>query len=170
MTMIAIAQAFGNISAAKSGQIAADSQNRIAKIQLKLNNEMRDIQKRDILTQGDIQAANIHAQTREIIGQQKVGFAGQGIDVDSDIAKQLRAEARENSQADAEAAKINAANKAWGIEIEKSDAIANTGYQNAARRNMADATLAEAGISGFANVAATAYKYESKSGKKTSKG
>lgn len=156
--MIAIAQAFGNISAAQEGKIAADTQNYIAKQQLKLNTALRNTQKRDIITQGDEQAANIHAQTRGIIGKQTAGFAGQGVDVNSEIAQQLKAEARENSQADAAAARMNAAKKAWGIDIEQADAEANTRYENMARSASASATLSEAGVSGFASVASAANK------------
>lgn len=170
MLTLAAIQAIGGLSAAKSGQIAADAQNKIADQQLKFNNEMREIQQREIIEAGDIEAANIGKATRRIIGQQKVGFAGQGVDVSSEVAQQLRDEARENAQEDAKTARMNAAKQAWGLEIESSDAIAQNQFNKSARTNIADATMVEAGVSGLVNVGMQAYKSYGKSSGSSKKG
>lgn len=140
------------ISGARDQQIAANAQNKIAGQQLKFNNEIRAIQQREIIDAGDQEANNINAATRGIIGQQKVGYAGQGVDVNSEVAIQLKEEARANAQADAKAAKSNAAKRAWGIEIESSDATAQNQFDSQARTNTADAMMVNAGVSGMMGI------------------
>lgn len=158
MTIMALAGFGMKLGEGIKGKWAAKAANEVAKENLRFNQEVREIQKRDILQAGERQAQNVEAATRGIIGQQRVGFAGQGVDVDSETAKHLEAEARENAQRDAEVARLNAAKRAWGIEVEGINQAQMVKQQMKARENMAQATLAQAAVSGI-DYATRAYSY-----------
>ena len=152
MMAIAVIKALAGISAAKDNEIATNTQNKIATMQTAFNNETRAIQRREITKAGDLQAANIGKATSGLIGAQKVGYAGQGVDVDSETAQILKDQAREDAQADMETSRMNSAKKAWGLDVESSDATSRTRIENKARMNMADAANMSAGVSGLAGI------------------
>lgn len=93
------------------------------KEQAKTNAMFMEIQKNEILKQGDNQAEQREEAVRGMLGRQKVDLAAQGIDIDSGTAADLQAETRRFGDEDIASIKNNAWKQAWGIEVEKKNML-----------------------------------------------
>lgn len=116
---IAAVSVVASTSAAQGQASAAKAQAEYQAKQARQNAELLEIQKREILTQGNDQAVDMSQQVSQLIGSQKVSLAAQGIEIDSGSAFDLQEEARNFGQQDIETIRNNAKKQAWGISIEQ---------------------------------------------------
>ncbi len=114
--------------------------------QAKRNLQIMELQREEILAQGEEDASNTKKQIKQIIGSQKAALAAQGIDVNSEIAKQLERETLDTGFEDVAAIKNNAWKKAWGIEVEESNIRNNIAFNKMATKNQTDNILLTGGL------------------------
>ncbi len=85
------------------------------------NADIADLQAKDALERGAIAESSYRGQVRGIVGQQKAGFAGQGVDVSSGSALDVQADATRLGELDALQIRHNAMREAWGYNVQAYD-------------------------------------------------
>lgn len=101
-----------------SQQNAMKVQASFEKERAKTNAMLIDMQRRDVLEQGDSQADEYEKEVAQMIGAQTTSFAAQGIDVNTGTAAAIRNQTRETGDQDITSIKNNAWKQAWGLEVE----------------------------------------------------
>lgn len=125
MTAIALGTAIGGavinaVGQAKSGnaaQRAAESQAQ----QLEYNAGIADLQSADAEQRGLEEEQRFRSQVRGLVGTQRAGMAGQGVDVSSGSAADVQADTAYLGELDARKIRANAQREAWGYSVEASD-------------------------------------------------
>jgi hypothetical protein len=110
-------QAFGGIMAGRAAKRAGKAEAE----RLEYNADIADLQAADALQRGVDAAGKQRAVTRQVIGTQRAGFAGQNVDVNVGSAVDVQADAALLGEHDAQQITANAEREAWGYRVEAVD-------------------------------------------------
>ena len=111
VTMMALAQAGGSILQGYGSFRQAQNKQRAAEF----NADMLDLQATDAISRGQLETQRVRQRGKSIIGQQRAGYASQGVDVSSGTAAQLADQTGQLSEQDAIRVKLDAMRQAWGL-------------------------------------------------------
>ncbi len=100
-----------------AAQRAAESQAQLAEY----NAAVADLQAKDALQRGDLDAQRYRSRTRVLVGEQRAGIAAGNIDVGYGSAVDVQADATFLGELDALTVRTNAAREAWGYRVEAED-------------------------------------------------
>lgn len=100
-----------------AAQRAAESQAQLAEY----NAAVADLQAKDSLQRGKLDADKFRSRTRVLIGEQRAGIAAGNIDVGYGSAVDVQADAAYLGELDALTVQTNAAREAWGFRVEAED-------------------------------------------------
>lgn len=116
--------AYGQHKAGQAAKKAGESQQVVANLQgdqLDYNASVADLQAQDALDRGQADEAKFRKSIAGVIGQQRAGFAGQGVDVGSGSAVDVQADAAYLGELDAQTIRANAKREAWGFSVQAAD-------------------------------------------------
>lgn len=109
--------------------------------QLDVNAGLADTQAADALARGKEAGSQIATNTRQTIGSQRVGLAGNGVAVDSGSALSLQSDTARLGELDRVMAENNAHRQAWGFQVDAANSRANAEQARSASRNASRQTL-----------------------------
>lgn len=128
LTGIALAglalNAYGQFKQGAAAKQAGDAQRRAAESQadlLDFNATIADRQSADALERGRLDENRYRSSVRRLIGTQRTGFAGQGVEVSSGSAADVQADSAHLGELDALTIRQNAMLDAWGYRVEAYD-------------------------------------------------
>lgn len=84
----------------------------------KINAEMANLAAEDAIKRGEVSARDYQKEVDQMIGQQRVAYAAQGVDVNFGSAADIQEETRMRGALDALTIKNNAWREAWGYRVE----------------------------------------------------
>ena len=146
-------QAYSSLTSSSAMKAQAD----MAKSQAKYNAVLNEMQQDQIKEQGLKDASNAGAELRQMLGSQKVAYAAQGVEVDSEIAQKVRDETTQTGLEDIATIKNNAWKQAWGLEMDKKSMLTTAQNNFDATNSQANATLITGGLKAI-NTGISAYK------------
>lgn len=85
------------------------------------NAQIAEIQAQDAIARGKVEEKRARRTTEQVIGAQRTGFAGQGVDVNRGSALDVQADAAYLGELDALTIRNNAAKEAWGYRMQADD-------------------------------------------------
>lgn len=144
----AVGQIMNAVGQKKAGAAAKDAGEAEAQ-RLEYNAGVTGLQAADAVTRGAEEEQRFRSTVRGLIGSQRAGFAGQGVDVGSGSAVDVQADAAYLGELDALTIRSNAQREAWGYRVQGEDlrmaaGVARRGgqaAQTAARWNTASSIL-----------------------------
>jgi hypothetical protein len=119
MTSIAVGLAVGSAVHSAVGQIRAGNDARRVG---EFNAQVAEAQAKDAVFRGAEEESRLRTSIRGLIGSQRAGFAGQGVDVGGGSAADVQADAAFLGEQDAQQIRRNAAREAWGFRVEAENA------------------------------------------------
>ena len=99
---------------------AADAEKRQANYEAnrrEFNSKLADLKADEVAQQGEDEAAKRTQDISRMIGSQKANLAAQGVDIESDIALQIKEDTEKIGREDVMAIKNNAFKEAWGLKM-----------------------------------------------------
>lgn len=123
------------------------------------NARMAESNALDATQRGDLQALDISKKADQVVGAQRAGFAGQGVDVNTGTASDVQGETRLLSGLDRITAKNNAWREAYGYKVEAQNATKKGEFVERASRREADNTFLTGGLNAFSTLASGASTY-----------
>lgn len=115
----AVRGAKGEHDAGKAAKEAGESQAQ----QLEFNARVAELQATDAEQRGLEEEQRFRTGVRLLVGQQRAGFAGQGVDVGSGSAADVQADSAFLGELDARQIRANAAREAWGYRVDQADLL-----------------------------------------------
>ena len=109
------------VGAARRGGKAAQAAANAEAEMMDYNASVAEISARQAVEQGEVEANRYREQIEGVVGSQRVGYAGQGVDVSSGSALAVQADTMAAAEMDALQIKSNAARAAWGYKVEAYD-------------------------------------------------
>jgi len=85
------------------------------------NAQIAEVQAQDAILRGQDQEAQVRLGTKGLIGAQRAGFAGQGLDISVGSPVNVTADTAYLGELDALTVRANAAREAWGYQVEAAD-------------------------------------------------
>lgn len=148
--------AYGQHKAGQAAKKAGQSQQVVANLQgdqLDFNARVADLQEQDALARGVQDEQKFRSTVAAVIGTQRAGFGGQGVDVSSGSAAEVQADAAHLGELDARTIRANAKREAWGYSVQAADyrtsaEVARKGGVIAAQAGRNAATAANIGAVG----------------------
>lgn len=122
------------------------------------NAAVADAQAADALVRGQQDEEKFRQGVKTLIGSQRAGFAGQGVDVGVGSAVDVQADAAFLGELDALTIRTNAAREAWGYTVQAQDARLGGQQAQSASRYGAASTV----LSGTTSLLATRYGWGKK--------
>jgi len=95
-------------------------QAQIAQRSAEFNANMLDLQAQDAISRGELETTKRRQLGKSILGQQRAGYSGQGVDVSSGTAAILAEQTSQMSEEDAMRIKLDAMRQAWGLRSQAS--------------------------------------------------
>lgn len=144
---------------AGSAVYGAYATNKAAKDSQRLSNRnaaLLDEQADDAIRRGELEVRALRRRTRAMVGRQRVQAAGQGLDVNSGVARDLQDDARAQGAMDEALARQNAFDEAWGLRGQSSNQRLAGRYARRAGRNQAIGTI----LGGIGDSARTYYQFD----------
>jgi len=140
-----VINAIGNKKAGDAAKAAGES----AAQQQEFNAQVAELQAADALARGQDEESRFRSSVRGLIGSQRAGFAGQGVEVGAGSAADVQADTAFLAEQDVQNIRANAAREAWGFQVEAQDRrmaadVARKGGQataSAAKWNTASSVL-----------------------------
>ncbi len=114
----------GQLKAGQAEKDAGEAAKRAAEDQAQLaefNAAIADLQAKDTEVRGEQEAQRFRVRTRQLIGEQRAGFAAGNVDVGYGSTVDVQADTAFIGELDALTVKTNAAREAWGYRIEATD-------------------------------------------------
>lgn len=108
---------YGQKKAGDAAKAAGES----AAQQQEFNARVAELQADDALARGLDEESRFRTSVRGLIGSQRAGFAGQGVDVGVGSAADVQADAAYLGELDSLQIRANAEREAWGYRVEASD-------------------------------------------------
>lgn len=108
----------GQRAAGRAAEEAGESQAQ----QLEFNAAVADLQAQDAEQRGLEEEQRFRTQVRGLIGSQRAGFAGAGVDVGIGSAADVQADSAFLGELDARQIRANAQREAWGFRVQAEDA------------------------------------------------
>jgi len=115
---------YGQVRAGRAAKRAGQAQQQVAESEAQLsdyNAQVAELQAQDAVTRGAEKESRFRTQVRGLIGSQRAGFAGAGVDVGYGSAADVQADAAFLGELDALTIKNNAAREAWGYQVQAED-------------------------------------------------
>lgn len=134
----AVGQKKAGTAAKKAGAMTGDL--------MDYNAQIADLQAADALERGALSEEHYREMVRGVIGQQRAGFAAQGVDVASGSALDVQADAAQLGELDALQIRQNAMREAWGYKVQAYDLRARG--EIARKTGQAQASAANWGAAG----------------------
>lgn len=116
MWMLALTAAAGAYTAYSQAQAGRFNQ-KVARY----NAAVAEAQASDALARGAVAEQRYRGQVRTLIGSQRAGYAGQGVDVSRGSAARTQERTAEIGEQDAITIRNNAAREAWGFQVQATD-------------------------------------------------
>lgn len=124
-TGIGLALLAGGTAVSARGQVKAGRAAREAGEaeagRLEYNARIADLQAEDALLRGTEEEQRFRSTVRGLIGSQRAGFAGQGVDIARGSAVDVQADAAYLGELDALTIRSNAQREAWGYRVQGED-------------------------------------------------
>jgi len=117
---IGVSTAIGAYGAHKTGQ-AGKAVGESQAQQHEFNARVADLNAYDAGVRGAEAETKFRTSVRGLIGGQRAGFAGQGVEVGSGSAADVQADAAYLGELDARTIRHNSEREAWGFEVEAAD-------------------------------------------------
>lgn len=117
-----------------------------------LNAKLAEDQGKEAIQAGDLEANALARKADQVKGAQRVGYAGQGVDVNTGVAAEMQADTEALSQIDQVTIKTNAWRQAWGYKVEALNSRSRGEFSRIAGEKAANNTLMTAGIRGLGDV------------------
>jgi len=153
-SMIALSvAAAASMLAAKKQADGMEAQGEFAERQGKVNARLAEMQSDDALARGDAASKQAADRANQVRGAQRVGFAAQGVALDSGSAQDVQQETARLGALDALTVKNNAQREAWGYRIQANQYLASGEQAVMAGRNSAGATLLTGGAQAVGQIA-----------------
>jgi len=117
-------QVYGQIKAGQAAKKAGESQAELGRLEgqrLDYNASIAEQQATDALARGTDEEGQFSTQVRRLVGTQRAGFAGQGVDVSVGSAAEVQTDAKQLGAADLRTIRRNAQREAWGHRVEADD-------------------------------------------------
>lgn len=133
---------------AVSGLYEASAQDKAGRVTQRLsryNSLMAQGQAADALARGVQDEQRFRRRGKGLIGKQRAGYAGQGVQVDSGSAAAVQEDTGAIIEEDATTIRLNAAREAWGFQIEAGNLEAQGNIARTEGRNRAIGTLLSTG-------------------------
>lgn len=112
----------------------------------------------DVKERGATESMLVKRRARQLIGTQRVGFAGQGVDVNSGTALRVQDDSFTMGETDALTVKNNAWREAWGYKTQAKNTRAQGRLANLTARSQARGTMLTGGLSAFGSIAQGGYE------------
>lgn len=135
-------QAAGSIKAGRAAKKAGEQEAQLREY----NAQVAELNAQDALERGVIDEGRFRAHVRGVVGSQRTGFAGQGVDVASGSALDVQLDAEYLGELDAMQIRQNAMRESWGYKVEAHSL--RLGAQQAREAGKAQATAAYLGAAG----------------------
>jgi hypothetical protein len=151
-----------SVRAARRGGKAAQAAANAEADMMDYNAAVAEISATQAAEQGEVEAARYKEQVEGVIGSQRAGYAGQGVDVSSGSALAVQADTAAIAEMDALQIKSNAARTAWGYKVEAYDNKKRAVYARQEGVMMAAAGRAQANaalIGGVGGIITTGLNY-----------
>ena len=116
---MAVVSTVATLASAAIGTISAISSAKSQSDAAKYNAKVQEMQARDALTRGNIQAQEIRDRTRRLQGTQSAQYGAAGLDINFGTPSDVLSETRQYGELDALKAINNAQRGAWGNEAER---------------------------------------------------
>jgi hypothetical protein len=113
----------------------AKAEDRFAQTQAKFNISMAQFKEREALRRGEIDVQKLKTKTKQIIGAQRVSYAGQNVALDSGTPLDIQEETAGLSAEDAVTIRNNAWMEAFGYRMEANQYRLGAGFSRAQRSN-----------------------------------
>ena len=117
--LIALGTAIAGTAVSAVGQFKAGN---AAKRAGDFNANILEQQAGDAVVRGREEESRFRTQVRSLIGSQRAGFAGQGVDVNSGSAREVQQDAARLGELDALQIRANAQREAWGFNMDAENA------------------------------------------------
>lgn len=124
-----------------------------------MNARQSELMAKDALERGARESSLVRRRARQLIGTQRAGFAGQGVDVNSGTAIQVQDETFTMGEADALTVKNNAWREAWGYRTQAQQTRVQARIANATNRLQARNTMLTGGLSSLGTALRGGYEY-----------
>ena len=108
------------------------TQSDFQKRQFEFSQKVADLQAKDAIKRGELQAKRVREAGKKIVGAQRAALAAQGIELDSGTALDIQEETAAFTEMDALTVKMNAYREAWGYKIESANYLAKSQYADIA--------------------------------------
>lgn len=144
--------------AGKAAQTAANAEADL----MDYNAAVAEISAEQAVEQGKVEADRYREQIEGVVGAQRAGYAGQGVDVSSGSALAVQADTAAMAEMDALQLQSNAARQAWGFKVEAYDNKKRALYARQEGVQLAAAGRAQANaqlISGVGGMLTTGLNY-----------
>lgn len=115
---------------------------------LRTNAGLAELQAQDALARGAVAERQSRQNTRDLTGAQRVGYASQGVDVNSGSALSVQADTAAIGELDALTIRNNAAREAFGYRVDAENSRTREELTRKASRNATASTL----LTGAANI------------------
>ena len=151
-----------SVRAAKRGGKASRAAANAEADLMDYNAAVAEIQAKDAVERGQVEAARYKEQVEGVVGAQRVGFAGQGVDVASGTALAVQADTAAMAEMDALQIESNAAREAWGYKVEAYDSKKRALYarrEGVMLEKAGTANAWAAGIQGAGGMLSTGLNY-----------
>lgn len=124
-----------------------------------VNASLSDIQAQDALRRGDLEANRLGIRTRQLIGEQRVSAAGQGVEVNSGSPLNLQTDTAALSMLDQSTIRNNAYKEAMGLRMEAATERARGNMAYRTGRFQASNSLLSGGLNALGSVGGGLYNY-----------
>jgi hypothetical protein len=114
----------GQLDAGKAAKREGEAGRRAAESEAQLmeyNAAVADLQAKDAVQRGELEANRFRAAARAMGGEQRTGFAAGNVDTNYGSAVDVQADTAFLGELDALTARTNAARTAWGFNVEATD-------------------------------------------------
>lgn len=147
-----IGSQIGGAFAQNAASRAADAYN---SRQTAFNIEIAEMQGKDVRARGEREATAAKKQARNIISEQRVALAAQGIDIDSGSALEIQEDTAMLGEREAQTIRNNAWREAWGYKVEALNLGHRQQMENSANAYKRQSTLLTAGFNSAATGVST---------------
>lgn len=114
--------------------------------QLEANARLADINADSATADGNKAASKATQEGQRVVSAQRSAYAGQGVNVNTGVAKAVQDETDMFSKLDSQTIKNNAWREAWGYKVEALNGVQQAAYTKKAGENASRNTLIAAGL------------------------
>jgi hypothetical protein len=144
--IIGVASAAGTVGTSIAQSGAEKAQGRYQQEMFNINAQFAELQGRDAIRRGDIEASHIKTGVKKTIGAQRAALAAQGVEIDTGSALEIQEDTRALGEMDAITVRNNAWREAWGYKVEAMNSRGQGKVAMQAAKFNSQQTLAAGGL------------------------